>query len=378
LLTLSPAGVITGTPVTADVDPHVVTVRATDPGGAFVEDTFTLTVDAANQPPVVDTPIGDQTVTEGDTVNLDVSGGFSDPDGDALTFSDTGLPGLLTLSPAGVITGTPVTADVGTHAVTVTATDPSGAFVEDAFTLTVDAAAPGNQAPVVATPIGDRAVTEGDAVSISVTANFSDPDGDALAFTATGLPASLAISPAGIITGMPVAADVGPHAITVTATDPSAASASNAFTLTVSAAAPGNQAPVVATPIGDQTVTEGTAINVNVAPNFSDPDGDALTFSAMGLPASIAIDAAGVVTGTPVAADVGMHTITVTATDPSGAAASDSFTVTVNAAPPPPPPPPPPPSGGGGGGSAGILELAGAVMLLIGFQLAGRRRRRIY
>ncbi|MGE0452153.1 MAG: Ig-like domain-containing protein [Vicinamibacteria bacterium] len=58
----------------------------------------------ANAPPVLGSP-GDQTSNEGDSVSLPLSA--SDPDGDALTFSATGLPpGLALDSATGVVSGT--------------------------------------------------------------------------------------------------------------------------------------------------------------------------------------------------------------------------------------------------------------------------------
>jgi hypothetical protein len=217
--------------------------------------------------------------------------------------------------------------------------------------------------------IADQTVTEGDTVNINVAGNFSDPDGDVLTFSQTGLPASMAISGAGAISGTPIAADVGDHTVTVTATDPGGAFVSDTFTLTVES---GNQAPVLDTAIGNQTATEGTAANINVAGSFSDPDGDALTFTAAGLPGSLSMSTAGVISGTPVAGDVGTQDIMVTATDPSGATAMDTFSLTINAEPAPPPPPTRKKSGGG---SIGLFELATA-LLLVGSQLIARRRRR--
>lgn len=62
----------------------------------------------ANQAPVLDTPIPDQVCTIGVAFGpLDVSVYFSDPDGDNLTYSASGLPVGLTISSAGVISGTP-------------------------------------------------------------------------------------------------------------------------------------------------------------------------------------------------------------------------------------------------------------------------------
>lgn len=62
----------------------------------------------ANQAPVLDSPIPDQVCTIGVAFGpLDVSVYFSDPDADTLTFSATGLPVGLTISSAGVISGTP-------------------------------------------------------------------------------------------------------------------------------------------------------------------------------------------------------------------------------------------------------------------------------
>ncbi|MCZ6854986.1 MAG: M4 family metallopeptidase, partial [Gammaproteobacteria bacterium] len=56
-----------------------------------------------------------------------------------------------------------------------------------------------------------------------------------------------------------------------------------------------NQAPELVLAIGAQTVTEGTAASVSVAGAFSDPDGDTLTFSETGLPASLTLSADGTI-----------------------------------------------------------------------------------
>ena len=58
---------------------------------------------------------------------------------------------------------------------------------------------------------------------------------------------------------------------------------------------------------------------------FSDPDGDALTFGVTGLPAGLAMDTAtGSLTGTTPGA-LGVHHLTVTATDPGAAFVSLNF-----------------------------------------------------
>jgi hypothetical protein len=63
---------------------------------------------AANNDPVLDTAEDDQEVTIGIYYSLDVSGNFSDPDGDTLTYTATGLPLGLTIDPVtGIISGTP-------------------------------------------------------------------------------------------------------------------------------------------------------------------------------------------------------------------------------------------------------------------------------
>ena len=82
-----------------------------------------------------------------------------------------------------IFSGTPPNADVGTHTITVRATDLSGAFVEDSFDIVV---ANTNDAPTVANPITNQAATEDSAFSFQFAANtFDDVDaGDSLSYTA--------------------------------------------------------------------------------------------------------------------------------------------------------------------------------------------------
>lgn len=192
----------------------------------------------------------------------------------------------------------------------------------------------GGNTPPAGTTIPDAQASVGTAYTYDVGAYFSDADDDTLEFSATGLPAWASIdSVTGIISGTPAIGDVGSSSITVTATDPSDASASQDFTLEVVS---GNAAPVAGT-IEDVDVDVGVALVLDAGVAFSDPNGDDLVFSAPDLPAWATIDpVTGEITGTPTAADVGATVVTVIATEdtPDALTASTSFTLTVNGTPP--------------------------------------------
>ena len=130
---------------------------------------------------MVVTPIAGQSDHDGETITpVNVSGSFSDPDGDALTYTATGLPPGLTIDPAtGVISGTidHRRPQGGLYAtVTVTATDPSGQPVSQSFDWGV-----ANPPPVATDDTGST--PEGTPVSGNVLANDHDPDGDPVVVT---------------------------------------------------------------------------------------------------------------------------------------------------------------------------------------------------
>ena len=96
-------------------------------------------------------------------------------------------------------------------------------------------------------------------------------------------------------------------------------------------APPTNRAPTVSGAIPDQVLVENTEAPVDISGAFSDPDGDALRYGA-------ASDASNVATASVSGSDLkvigeapGSATITVTATDPGGLSATQTFEVTVEA-----------------------------------------------
>lgn len=94
---------------------------------------------------------------------------------------------------------------------------------------------------------------------------------------------------------------------------------------------PQNRAPVAVGSIGAITVDAGATVTTDVASNFNDPDGDALTYSAATSDGGVATAtvSGSVVTTTGVAA--GTATITITARDPGGLTATQTMAVTVEA-----------------------------------------------
>ena len=187
--------------------------------------------------------------------------------------------------------------------------------------------------------VPDQEASEGIEYRLDLVANFADPDeDDVLSFSIEGLPGSGSLQfdeDLAVLAGTPLAEDVRdqPYTIEVTATDQQGASASLEFELLILRR---NAPPVVVAQVPDQEAVEGIAYSLNLAANFDDPDeGDVLSFSGSGLPASgtLQLDAAtGLLSGTPIRADARdePYTIEVQVTDRAGATATLSFQLNDN------------------------------------------------
>ena len=311
---------ISGTPPVGSAGTVTVTVTATDSAGATVTDTFDIVISqGANNAPTVANAVTDQTATEDTAFTLDVANVFTDADGEALTIT---VSGASWLSISGTtISGTPTNDDVGTHTITLTATDPRGGTVSEDFTITVSNT---NDAPTVANEIADQTATEGVALSIDISSVFADVDaGDTLTYSVAGA-SWLSISGT-TISGTPPAG-AGAVTVTVTATDSAGATVSDEFVLTVSQAA--NNVPTVANAVTDQTATEDSPFTLDVANVFADADSDALTITVSG--ASWLSVSGTTISGTPTNDDVGTHTVTLTANDGRGGEVTTTFDITVS------------------------------------------------
>jgi|GEM_PF-638984 len=310
-----------------------ITVIAKDGSGAMAQTTFKVIVVNGNLPPVVASAIPNQTLTAGGppfTRDLNASPAvFIDPNRDALTYSaSSSAQNIATASiSASTLTVAPVAS--GSATITVTANDGRGGTKSIAFTAT----GTGNRPPTVANVIPNQTLTVGGA---SFTRNlnaspavFTDPDGDALSYTASS--SALSIATANIsgstLTVAPVA--VGTAVIKVIANDNKGGKDSTAFTVTM-----GNRPPVVANVISPITlIVSGAPFtrNLNATPPvFTDLDNDPLTYTASSSITNVATTtiAGSTLTVTPVAA--GSATIVVTANDGRGGSAQTTFTVTVN------------------------------------------------
>jgi hypothetical protein len=199
--------------------------------------------------------------------------------------------------------------------VILSVTDSTAGSADDTITVTVTITDV-NEAPVVANAIADASTNEDASYTLSLSNVFSDVDsGDSCTYTMSGAPSTLSIS-SGTISGTPINANVGAHTITVSCSDGSL-SVSDEYVLTV---ANTNDAPTVTSAIADASTAEDASYSLNAAAAFTDVDsGDSLTYTMSGAPSTLSISS-GTISGTPINANVGAHTIVVTATDGSNAA----------------------------------------------------------
>ncbi len=302
-LSLSPSGVLSGTPTAAGSFNFTVTASDSSPfPGPFAGSrAYTLTVGAPTLSLTPATlPGGTRTVLY-PTTNVTASGGTA-----PYTYAITAgaLPGGLALTTAGVLSGTPTA--TGSFNFTVTATDSStgtGPFtVSRAYTVAVADAVPvaNNSTHTVAYGSSSNAVplniTGGAATSVTIGTAASH--GSASATGAT-------------IQYTPTAGYAGPDSFTYTATNGSGTSAPATVTLTVSP-------PTIAiTPAGPLSATVGNAYSQTFT--WSGGAAPYTGIQVLNLPAGLSVTAttttSATVSGTPTTA--GLFNLALSATDSS-------------------------------------------------------------
>ncbi len=195
-----------------------ITVGASDAGGSGTRATQTFEVTVANGSPAAAGDLAALTLRLIDgPATIDVSGVFSDPEGDELTFaasSSNPAVGIATVAgPA--VTVTPVAAGMAVVTVTATDVDGSNSSAERTFGLTVV-----NLGPEAVGSLSGPVLRVGDgAAFVEVSGAFQDPEGDALTYAVSS--SSPAVAEASVsgsrVTLTPVSR--GTATIRVTATD---------------------------------------------------------------------------------------------------------------------------------------------------------------
>ena len=185
-----------------------------------------------------------------------------------------------------------------------------------------------NRPPAAVGALPDRDLMRHDRLDLDLSPAFVDPDGDPLSYAvSSSAPEVATVLAAGARLTL-TAVGTGAATIRVTAADPGGLSVTQSFAVTVTIGA--NLPPVAVGVLPDRTLQVGTTLDLDLSAAFRDPDQDPLAFAASSsAPGVVAVRAAGARV-TLAAAALGTAAIGVTATDPGGRSAAQSFTVTVS------------------------------------------------
>ena len=311
----SATGAITGTPTTAGPYPAVV-LRMTDSNGVIATRSYSMTVYS----PLAFTGPGSLRNWVAGSAYLPQTATVTGGSG-SNTWSATGLPPGLALSPAGVLSGTPSPTSPGTYnAIILTVNDGAGGgFNIGPYAISIFPALGINTGGVPAAGVKDLAYI-GSLSPIGGSGTFS--------WSASGLPAGVTLSTAGVLSGSPGA--VGPYTVNFTLTDNATggtggppASITVPFTITIntplawSGALPGATARTAGFAYSRSFATSG-----GLSP---------VTWLVTGLPTGLTSSGA-VISGIPTVSGptAVTSTVTVKATDATGQFVTHSFNLTIN------------------------------------------------
>ena len=277
------------------------TLTVTDANGCVSTNNPSVTVTVAPAASIGPTTLPSASKSVPYSASLTVTGGLG-----PYTFSSPSVPAGLTLSGAGVLSGTPTAS--GSFAFTVNASSgSSGCSTSASITLVVCA-------PITVSPATLAAGSSGVALTRTLTAaGGSVPYTYAL--TSGALPAGLTLSSAGVVSG--TALQTGTFTFTITATDALGCTGSRAYTWTISCPA------LTVNPATFADVPAGVALSRTLSLGGGPVLPVTYSVIAGALPTGLSL-ASNLITGTPTT--TGTFSFTIRATDAAGCTTSRTYT----------------------------------------------------
>ena len=261
---------------------------------------------------------------EGEKVERNISEFVFDADNDdQLIFSSSNLPSDAELTESGVLTYDTTSHDSGELDILVT----------DSKEMTLNISLPffANSAPVIEA-IDTYWINPGENITFNLADAVSDPEDHNFSF-AKDEGSALEVNALGMAYGQ--LSQAGEHQVLATVTDTLGAKASLTAKVQV------NSAPTTSG-LGSVALKSGEAVSRDLASAFTDADGHALSFKAVGLPAGISLSAQGQLSGSSKA--TGKSSAIVTVTDEMGLSTNATLSIDIK-------------EESSGGGSLGYLVL---------------------
>jgi hypothetical protein len=286
---------LSGTPATPGS--YSFTVTVTDTVKTTASKGFTLVVTPG--------PLTISASLPGGQAGAAYSGQFSATGGTPPYSWSGSAGGGLSVSASGAVTGTPTAA--GTYSVSVTVTDSQGLKANATYSVTITP----SSLSVTTASLPNGALTSPYSAGLNATGGTPP-----YTWSASGLPAGIAASSGGTLTGTPTSP--GAFTVTVTVKDSTGVSATANLALTILPA----PLKIITTSISPPTL--GTSFSTGFGATGGTPP---YTWAAAGLPAGITITSSGTLSGTPTA--LGSSSITVTVTDSNGQQAGETLALTV-------------------------------------------------
>ena len=329
------SGVVTYTGAGEDYESepnrYVLTMEARDPQGAVAKAEVTIQVTDVNEVPSVTASCDPCEVGPGNEVLLIAEA--TDPDGDQLTCRWSAPEGRIVEGTLEAEARWRAPADTGPVEIVVRVSDGRGGTASAVVDVMVVNAPPAFDAPSYAFELSenedgrDRPVALGRLVA-------TDPDGDEVAYAlVAGDGRRFAVGTRdGAVAytgaGEDYEAEPNRYALTIQARDPHGAEAMAEVTIEVTNM---NEGPSVSAVISGQSLAEGgAAARLDLGPYFVDPDGDPLNYAAVSSDTSVAAVAVAGSALTLTPATYGSAMIEVTARDPGGLFAKQTFAAVVD------------------------------------------------
>ena len=328
-------GTVVWTPGHDQVGQHNVLLRVTDERGGSAVQSFAVTVQKQNVPPVITSPhVGHAPhATNHDDAgmrSMPYAGGVftdrvtaQDADGDPVTFRLDEAPDVMMIetvertNPAGdlvemysqLVWDVPESAAGTDVSVTIVASDGTDE-VSHSFTLNILDALTTNVAPTIdSTPPSSARF----GVQWIYAAGATDANGDPLTWSLAEAPVGMQVSPEGLVTWTPPVDSPESVPVELVVDDGREGQTSQAFDLRVSPISQ-NAAPTITSVPPVQAVLDQPYVYDAVA---NDPDGDFITFRLDAAPRGMSIDSVtGSIRWTPDDQQLGTHIVAVTAADP--------------------------------------------------------------